>query len=105
MAAASGGLLFINGLGAIAGPIVVGWMLDNVGAHGFWAFIAVLLLGLATYAGWRMLRRPDRGVEVGDTVSYAPVAATGTAVAAEAAQEVYIEHEIEQMEEAQEDAA
>ncbi|MGR3498325.1 MAG: MFS transporter [Limimaricola soesokkakensis] len=105
MAAASGGLLLINGVGAIAGPIVVGWMLDNVGAHGFWAFIAVLMLGLASYAGWRMLRRPDRGVEVGDTVSYAPVTATATAVAAEVAQEVYIEHEIEQQEEARDDAA
>ncbi|WP_341212248.1 MFS transporter [uncultured Limimaricola sp.] len=105
MAAASGGLLFINGVGAIAGPIVVGWMLDNVGAHGFWAFIAVLMLGLASYAGWRMLRRPDRGVEVGDTVSYAPISAAGTAVAAEVAQEVYIEHEIEQLEEARDDAA
>ncbi|MCZ4259862.1 MFS transporter [Limimaricola sp. G21655-S1] len=105
MAAASGGLLLINGVGAIAGPIVVGWMLDNVGAHGFWAFIAVLMLGLASYAGWRMLRRPDRGVEVGDTVSYAPIAATATAVAAEVAQEVYIEHEIEQQEEARDDAA
>ncbi len=105
MAAASGGLLFINGVGAIAGPIVVGWMLDNVGAHGFWGFIAVLMLGLASYAGWRMLRRPDRGVEVGDTVSYVPVSATGTAVAAEVAQEVYIEHEIEQLEEARDDAA
>lgn len=105
MAAASGGLLLINGVGAIAGPIVVGWMLDNVGAHGFWAFIAVLMLGLASYAGWRMLRRPDRGVEIGDTVSYAPIAATATAVAAEVAQEVYIEHEIEQQEEARDDAA
>ncbi|MGR3592909.1 putative MFS family arabinose efflux permease [Limimaricola soesokkakensis] len=105
MAAASGGLLLINGVGAIAGPIVVGWMLDNVGAHGFWAFIAVLMLGLASYAGWRMLRRPDRGVEIGDTVSYAPVTATATAVAAEVAQEVYIEHEIEQQEEARDDAA
>jgi len=105
MAAASGGLLFINGVGAIAGPIVVGWMLDNVGAHGFWGFIAVLMLELASYAGWRMLRRPDRGVEVGDTVSYVPVSATGTAVAAEVAQEVYIEHEIEQLEEARDDAA
>ncbi|MGR3463258.1 MFS transporter [Limimaricola sp.] len=105
MAAASGGLLFINGVGAIAGPLVVGWMLDNVGAHGFWGFVAVLLLGLASYAGWRMLRRPDRGVDVADTVSYAPISATATAVAAEAAQEVYIEHELEQMEEAREDAA
>ncbi len=105
MAAASGGLLFINGVGAIAGPIVVGWMLDNVGPQGFWAFIAVLMLGLATYAAWRMLRRPDRGVEISESVPYAPVGPSATAVAAEVAQEVYIEHEIEQQEEQRGEAA
>ena len=31
MAAASGGLIFINGLGAISGPIVTGWIMGNVG--------------------------------------------------------------------------
>ncbi len=98
MAAASGGLLFINGLGAIAGPLLVGWVLDNVGPHGFWAFVAVLMTGLGVYAGWRMLRRPDRGV--GESVSYAPVSPTSTAVAAEVAQEYYIETELEAMEEA-----
>ncbi|SDE93671.1 MFS transporter [Limimaricola pyoseonensis] len=105
MAAASGGLLLINGTGAIAGPIVVGWMLDNIGPAGFWAFIAFLMLGLAGYAAWRMLRRPDRGVEVGDTVSYAPVTQTATPVVLEVAQEVYIEHEIEQQEEGRDHAA
>jgi MFS family permease len=81
MAGASGGLLFINGLGAIAGPLVVGWMMDRVGANGFWAIIAVMMLGLALYAIWRMRRVPAK-VIVGDMVSYAPIAATAAGVAA-----------------------
>jgi len=80
MAAASGGLLFINGFGAIAGPLVVGWMMGAVGPEGFWALIAVLLLGLAGYAIWRMRRLPVK-VIVGERAAYAPVAATATSVA------------------------
>jgi MFS family permease len=95
MAAASGGLLFINGVGAIAGPLIVGWIMDTVGDNGFWAFVSALMLGLSGYAGWRMTRRPTRTV-VGDTVPYAPITASATPVAAEVAQEVYIEAEIEE---------
>lgn len=94
MAAASGGLLFINGVGAIAGPLIVGWVMDTVGVSGFWAFVAVLMLGLAAYAGYRMTRRPTRSA-VGETVPYTPITASATPVAAEVAQEVYIEAERE----------
>jgi MFS family permease len=80
MAAASAGLLFINGFGAIAGPLVVGWMMGAMGPEGFWALIAVLLLGLAVYAVWRMRRLPVK-IIVGDRASYAPIAATATSVA------------------------
>ena len=58
MAAASAGLLFINGLGAIAGPLVVGWMMDTMGAQGFWTIIAGVMLALAAYAWWRMRVAP-----------------------------------------------
>jgi MFS family permease len=80
MPAASAGLLFINGFGAIAGPLVVGWMMGSVGPEGFWALIAVLLLGLAGYAVWRMRALPVK-VIVGERASYAPIAATATSVA------------------------
>ncbi len=88
MAAASGGLLFINGLGAIAGPLVVGWMMDNVGVNGYWGFIAALMLGLAGYGGFRMTRRPVRTV-VGDHANYAPISASASPVMAAAAQDFY----------------
>lgn len=57
MAAASGGLLFINGLGAIAGPIITGWMMGWMGPQGFFAYIGVLVALLSAYAFWRMTRR------------------------------------------------
>jgi MFS family permease len=58
MAAASGGLLFLNGLGAVLGPLAVGWIMDAMGAPGFWVFLVALNIVLAVYALWRMRRRP-----------------------------------------------
>ncbi len=34
MAAASGGLLFVNGVGAIVGPVITGWLMGAVGPAG-----------------------------------------------------------------------
>ena len=90
MAGASGGLLFINGLGAIAGPLIVGWMMVNTGVQGYWAFISVLMLGLAGYAAWRMTQRKNT-TAVADLVPYVPISAAATTVAAQLAQEVYID--------------
>ncbi len=81
MAGASAGLLFINGLGAIAGPVVAGWMMGRIGVSGYWAIIAVLMLGLAAYAVWRMRVLPVK-VVVGEMVSYAPIAATAPSMTA-----------------------
>lgn len=95
MAAASGGLLFINGVGAISGPLIVGWMMGTVGPSGFWMYVSILMLFMGGYAAWRMMRRPSR-VSVEDTVSYAPISASSSPIAAELAQEVYIEAELEE---------
>jgi MFS family permease len=85
MAGASGGLLFINGLGAIAGPLIIGWSMDFFGPRGYFLLMAVLLLLLAIYAGWRMTQRASPAVA--DTNAYAPLAPTSTPVAVELAQE------------------
>ena len=95
MAAASGGLLFINGVGAIAGPLILGWAMETIGAEGFWLFSAILMLGISTYALYRMTQRTRGDMDI-DQVSYSPVAATTTPVIAEIAQEVYIETEEEE---------
>lgn len=57
MAAASAGLIFINGLGAIGGPMMTGWMMQRIGPSGFFLFTVVLFVLMAAYAGWRMTRR------------------------------------------------
>ena len=35
MASASGGLLFLNGLGAISGPLFTGYLMTEIGPTGF----------------------------------------------------------------------
>lgn len=89
MAAAGGRLLFINGVGAVTGPLIVGALMGLFGPQGFFLYLAVLMAGLATYAGFRMTRRPSTATE--DTISYAPVLASASAVAVEVAQEVFAE--------------
>ncbi len=85
MAASSGGLLFINGLGAITGPIVIGWMMDTFGAFAFFLIIALLMSLLAVYALYRMTQRPSMDLE--DLSSYTPVGPSSSMVAVELAQE------------------
>ncbi len=103
MAAASGGFLFINGVGAIAGPLIVGFAMDTVGPSGYWAYVAFLMISIAVYAAWRMTRRGSVAVE--DTVQYAPVLHSATPVALEVAQEYYIEAEDQALEEAEAEEA
>ncbi|ATI42015.1 MFS transporter [Pacificitalea manganoxidans] len=102
MAAASGGLLFLNGLGAIAGPILTGWIMAQVGPYGFFLFIGLLMAALALYAAWRMTQRQSPSSV--ETVSYAPILPSATPVVAELVQEVFIENQEEVVSDAQ-DAA
>ena len=88
MAAASGGLLFINGVGAIMGPVTLGYMLDGMGPRGYWVFLSVLMLGVGLYGIYRMTRRSRADMPL-DTTTYANLPMTTTPVAAQWAQEVY----------------
>ena len=94
MAAASGGLIFVNGLGAIMGPILTGWAMSVVGPPGFWAYLTATFAALTLYVLYRMTQRPSayREEEDYDAVTYAPVIPTATPVALEAAQEFYAEN-------------
>jgi len=89
MAAASGGLIFVNGLGAIAGPLVAGWLMEVVGPEGFWIMLAGLLLSVAGYALYRMTQRPAPSSD--ETGAYVSVTPSASPVAVEVAQEVAIE--------------
>ena len=88
MAAASGGLLFINGVGAIAGPPITGWLMETTGPSGFFAFLAAVLISVAVYAAYRMTQRANETTP-DDTAIYAPVLPTGSVVAVELATEYY----------------
>ena len=89
MAAAGGRMLFINGVGAVSGPLIVGAIMESFGPSGYFLYLAVLMAGLGAYAAYRMTRRPSTATE--DTISYAPVLASASAVAVEVAQEVFAE--------------
>ncbi len=89
MAGASGGLLFVNGVGAIAGPPITAWLMGAVGPGGFWLFVAVLLLAVTAYAAYRMTQRASARVE--EASAYVNIMPTSSPVAAEVAQEVYID--------------
>ena len=80
MASASAGLLFLNGVGAIGGPLAVGWMMGRIGPGGFFLFMAVLLAAMAGYAAWRMTRRKVR--RSAETGVYVPISPTGATVVA-----------------------
>jgi MFS family permease len=94
MPAASGGLLFVNGLGAVAGPPAIGLAMGQFGPGAFWLVLATILFATVLYGLWRMTQRTSAYAEEGDydAVPYAnlmPGAASPVAVAA--AQELYVE--------------
>lgn len=94
MPAASAGFIFINGVGAIMGPILLGYVMGVFGEAAFWVVVAVLMSLMALYGFVRVLQRPSEW-SVDDMVSYSPVMASASPVAMGVAQEIYIETELE----------
>ncbi|CUJ37382.1 MFS transporter [Cognatishimia activa] len=84
MAGTSGSLLFINGLGAISGPLVIGWLMTQFGPVSYFGYMVGLMAILAAYAAYRTAQRPAPSVD--DTASYTPIAPTSSPVAFEVAQ-------------------
>ncbi len=89
MAAASSGLVFINGVGAIAGPVLTGWSMAILGPNGFFVYVAALLAALVLYGTWRTTRREALDLE--EQGAYVSVSPSASLVAVDMAQEVYIE--------------
>ena len=96
MAGASSGLLFVNGVGAMTGPVIVGQLMSRFGAGAFFAFIAVLMVGIAAYAMWRMTRRA--AVPVGETSPYVQVSSRTSVYGLGVAAEIVEEERLEQLE-------
>lgn len=89
MAAASGGLIFINGLGAISGPFVVGFMMSNLGPDSYFLFICALMGIITLYGLYRMTQRSATSVE--DAIAYSTLSPTSSPVILEWAQEYAID--------------
>jgi len=96
MAAASGGLIFITGIGAIMGPIIMGQLMETIGPNGFFIFLAAMMAGVAGYGIYRSSIRdaPDTA----DNSNYSAVTPSTTAVAVEYAQEAWAESDEENTE-------
>ena len=58
MPGASAGMIFLNGFGAIFGPLAAGYLMGLIGKSGYFLFLGILFLALGVYAGWRISRRP-----------------------------------------------
>jgi MFS family permease len=83
MPAASGGLVFTFGLGAIAGPLMTGWAMQGLGPFAFWLVLGSTFALIALYALYRMTQRPPLSSD--ETDSYLGVLPTASPVAVEAA--------------------
>ncbi|WP_349363312.1 MAG: MFS transporter [Roseitalea porphyridii] len=83
MPAASGGLVFTFGLGAIAGPLLTGWAMQGFGAFAFWLVLGATFVLMALYALYRMTQRASAPAE--ETESYLGVIPSASPVAVEAA--------------------
>jgi MFS family permease len=59
MPGASAGMIFLNGFGAIFGPLATGYLMGLIGKSGYFLFLGVLFLALGSYAAWRISRRPS----------------------------------------------
>lgn len=94
MPAASAGFIFINGVGAIFGPVLIGWIMGVFGELAFWVVVCVLMSAMAVYGIVRVLQRPSDW-DVDETTPYAPVMANASPIAMDMAQEYYIESELE----------
>ena len=89
MAAASAGLILLSGIGALVSPVIVGYLITNVGADSYFVFIGLLFLATTSYGLFRMTQRAAPSAE--DTSAYAPVAPQASAVFVEVAQEYAID--------------
>ncbi len=86
MAAASAGMLFINGVGAMGGPIIVGFLMNRIGDYAFFLFITFLMLLVCVYGVYRMSQRAAISIE--DTAPYLPITNRTSQVATEIAVEL-----------------
>ncbi|GLS87651.1 MFS transporter [Cypionkella aquatica] len=80
MPGASAGLIFLNGFGAIFGPLLAGWLMGVIGPKGYFLIIGGFFAALAGYAAYRMTKR----VAPVQTNTYAGLTPTASALTIDA---------------------
>ncbi len=103
MAAASAGIMFINGLGAIGMPIFAGFMMASLGADVFWLMLIAIFLVLAAFGLYRMVVREAVAEDV--SAIYATMTPGSSPVMMEVTQEMVSDELDAQLEELDEDFA
>ena len=98
MASASAGLILLNGVGALGAPLLVGFLMDRVGADAFFYVIASAFVAITAFALYRMTQR--RAVAVEDTGPMVPMWPAASPVATDVAWEAAIEQAQEEAAEA-----
>ena len=83
MPGASAGMLFINGFGAIFGPLISGALMGVVGKSGYFLYLGIFFVALGVYAAWRQTRRAGPT----EHASYTIVAPSATSLAVGIVQE------------------
>lgn len=102
MPAASGGLMFLNGSGAMGGPIIAGFLMSRFGNHWFYITIAILMLVVCVYGIYRMTQRGTGDIE--DQAPMMPITARTMAVMTDVATDIVIEQAEEDALDAAEEA-
>lgn len=85
MSSASGGLLFLNGVGAMGGPILVGYLMAQFGLSSFFIFIALWMAIICVYGCYRITQRQSADITEGSI--YIPLTNRVSQVATEIALE------------------
>lgn len=100
MPAASGGLVFTFGMGAIVGPLAAGSAMQLLTPYAFWLVLGSTFGIIALYALYRMTQRENTPVE--ETESYLNVLPNTSVIAVEAAGEWATENADNEREEEEE---
>jgi len=101
MPAASGGLLFINGVGAMSGPILVGYAMSEFGNHWFFITIAILMSAICLYGIYRITQR-SYNIAPEDAAPHVLVTSRSTPTGTEFAIEAADDAQLDQLEDDEE---
>ncbi len=100
MASAAGGLLFINGFGAMTGPVIVGFLMTKFGIEWYFITLFLLLSCICLYGIYRISQRAHDVVH--EASPYLPISARTSGLATEFALSAAEEEQLEELEDAEE---